>query len=126
MMVVQFTQAFQLEVQEAINNGTTPPWSNLFYADAGDLRLVSPVRESHVERKYVDKTYTLSDLTGYNRETKVVSHFVKLGMKKYKFEEDGSDNGSDKIYLLLFSDIITAGQTNPDVAFHSTLWYKDA
>ena len=90
MMAVQFTQAFQSRIQEQQNAGTQPTWSEMFYADNGDYRLVSPVRESHVERKYLDKTYVLDNLTGANRDTKVVSHFIKLGMKKYTFDEPGS------------------------------------
>lgn len=119
-VVLSLSEAFAQE----LTAGTSDP-NGIFY-DPG-LAIFSPIISTHVNKVYVDKTVVLNQQDAANNKIVLLNKWVPLGMKKYRFNEQSNTapkDGSDKIYLMLFSD--SAFGSHPGTTFHSVLFYKDA
>lgn len=119
-VVVNFSESFSQLLATA-----TEPFINMFYDTT--LPLYSPMRECNINKVYLDRTVVLNQADGANNKISLFDKWIPLGFKKYVADEGnlvGVGRGSNKIYLVAFSDSGLA--THPTMTLCSTLYFKDA
>lgn len=119
-LVVQFSESFS----ELLATQTSQ-FVDMFYDTS--LPLYSPIRESSIAKVYLDRTVVLNQADGANNKISLFNKWIPLGFKRYTADEanlGGVGRGSDKIYLVSFSD--SGVSPHPTITCSSTLYFKDA